>query len=1130
MKTTIGLKIGFAFFVLLLLFGAIGTNIYYSVNNGMVTLEQIKEEARKQIKVGNLRFRVTQVLMASNDYVVTNKEFYKQEYQKQNALLDKEYHDLIQSDLTDKEKQLAYEIKIDIDSIRIYSGRIFSVKNPRQSGYAWELMEIMDYNFGNAVNAKTTLIFDGVSEKIEEHRSNAEMAKQRIITLVQRAILISLIFSLIIIYLSIVKIARPIKKITKAADFIAKGDYTKRLQVKTHDEIASLADSFNQMCESIQQSQKALEDSKRLTEAIVATAPAGLLVFDSEGKIMIANNSFCNHFNLVQNSLLSQNIKPMFEELKITEECQRHILTREPLSDVECSYSDPIKGLRIMNLTLYAIKLLNGESLLIIEDITERKLAEGELRKSQEDLLKFFENDISADFIVTPSGKLLQCNRTFWELFGFNSKEEALAFPIEKLYRVPSDRNRYIELIKQNKKFENLENNLLSPDGRIIYVLENAVGEFDEIGELIQIRGYLFDITDRKIAENELIKLSRAVEQGPASVIITAKNGDIEYVNEKFCEATGYSKEEIIGKNPRILKSGHQSKEFYEELWDTILAGKNWKGEILNKKKNGELFWQSVSISPILNNDGDITHFVAVKEDISTRKQAEESLKLFRTLIDHTDDAIELLDPETARFIDCNEKAFQALGYTRDEFLSMKVFEIDPNLTQDNFYSKFKMIRSLGSLLLESTHRRKDGSEIPVELNIKYVKLERDYLIVVARDITERKRAEQELIKAKERAEESDRLKSAFLANMSHEIRTPMNGILGFTALLLEPDLSSEQKEEYIEIVQLSGQRMLNTVTDIVEISKIEAGLVQLNLTETDINGRMEELFSFFQPEAEKKGIKLHLEMLLPPTDKNIITDQNKLDSILTNLIKNAIKYTKEGEICLGCQAKANQLEFYVKDSGIGIPKDRQQAVFERFVQADIFDKEARQGSGLGLAITKAYVEMLGGEIRVESNPDGASGDQGSTFFFTLPFSGKVRETSGEIKIGKGDDSILPIKGLNIVIAEDDENSTIYLQTILQSEAGKIILTQKGHETVEACRNNPDIDLVLMDIQMPGMNGYEATLEIRKFNKNVIIIAQTAFALSGDMEKAIEAGCNDYLSKPVNKNELLALIQKYFRK
>jgi hypothetical protein len=382
-----------------------------------------------------------------------------------------------------------------------------------------------------------------------------------------------------------------------------------------------------------------------------------------------------------------------------------------------------------------------------------------------------------------------------------------------------------------------------------------------------------------------------------------------------------------------------------------------------------------------------------------------------------------------------------------------------------------------------------------------------------------------ELQKAKEHAEESDRLKSAFLANMSHEIRTPMNGILGFSELLKTPELSGDDQQEYIHIIEQSGARMLNILNDIIDISKIEAGLVKLDIKESIINEQIEYIYSFFKPEAKAKGIHLYRRNSLPLNESKILTDPEKTLAILTNLVKNAIKFTEKGTIDFGYCKNGNFLEFYVKDTGIGILKDRQEAIFERFIQADVADKMARQGAGLGLSISKVYVEMLGGRMWVESK-EGI----GSTFYFTLPYRTKPKEGEGflsEIPVSVQSNRM---KKLKILIVEDDVHSEKLISIIVQPFAKETLTAQTGTEAVAVCLANPDIDLILMDIQLPELDGYEATRQIRNFNKEVTIIAQTAFAINGDMEKSIEAGCNNYITKPINKEQLLELLQKYFRK
>ncbi|OYT12995.1 MAG: hypothetical protein B6I19_07475 [Bacteroidetes bacterium 4572_114] len=409
--------------------------------------------------------------------------------------------------------------------------------------------------------------------------------------------------------------------------------------------------------------------------------------------------------------------------------------------------------------------------------------------------------------------------------------------------------------------------------------------------------------------------------------------------------------------------------------------------------------------------------------------------------------------------------------------------------------------------------------------------------LVVIGDVTERKQAEYklkenyvELKKAMEKAEESDHLKSAFLANISHEIRTPMNGIIAFLDLIAQPELTGEKQKRYINIMKKSSNRMMNTINDLMEISMIEAGQVKVINTEMNVNEQIEGLNTLCKPWAEEKGIKLFYKKTLPENEVVIITDTDKFNSIFTNLVKNAIKFTNEGNVEFGYSLKpadgpdeTGMLEFSVKDTGIGIPKERQHAIFDRFVQADLSLSRRYEGTGLGLSISKAYAEMLGGKIWVESEAG-----VGSQFHFTIPYNPKTKEAVKSKKSVSATSRKPKPGNLKILIVDDEVIADKYLTVVLKKLGKEFLHAKNGLESVEICRNNPDIDLVMMDIRMPEMDGHEATLKIREFNKDVIIIAQTAFALAGDREKVLKAGCNDYISKPIDKDELIQKIEKYF--
>jgi len=526
-------------------------------------------------------------------------------------------------------------------------------------------------------------------------------------------------------------------------------------------------------------------------------------------------------------------------------------------------------------------------------------------------------------------------------------------------------------------------------------------------------------------------------------------------------------------------------------------------------------------------------HNIELKEQHqSAEKELQKSEQTFRNLVENAFDAIYFMRGRHYEYV--NQRFCEITGYSFEELTSPS-FDFEALLTEQSRQT-----------VEERYKARQKGEKIPnqyeIQLkskdgNYKYVELttvsmepdannEENEVVVmgIMRDTTQRREAERELIKAKRKAEESDQLKSNFLANMSHEIRTPMNGIIGFSQLLASQNMEFEKQKEYLDIIQNRSNHLLKIIDDIIDISKIEANKLLIEKQYFNINIMLTDLHTSYKLELENKNknhIKLELDNAFKDKEIQMYSDSTRVEQILSNLLNNAIKFTREGTITLGCKPyKDKSVLFFIKDTGVGIPKKQQKIIFERFRQADDSISRTYGGTGIGLSISKKLTELLGGKIWFSSEEK-----KGTIFYAVIPHFIEEEEIKNDKHSAESNISGTELSEEKILIVEDDIVSLQFIQEILRPTNAELITAENGYKALDIFEQNKDISLVLMDIRLPDISGLEITKKMKQARPSLPIIAQTAYALKSDKKKSMEAGCTDYISKPINYNELLSMIE-----
>jgi len=660
-----------------------------------------------------------------------------------------------------------------------------------------------------------------------------------------------------------------------------------------------------------------------------------------------------------------------------------------------------------------------------------------------------------------------------------------------------------------------------------------------------------YNQTSEQLLNNSLheLELQKIAFDQHAIVSITDKSGKILYVNQKFCDISDYTSEELVGQNHRLLNSGYHPKAFFIDMWKTIARKETWHGNICNHTKHSKIYWVRSTIVPLIDTDGNINRFMSIRTEITEQKELEvaaiKAEEWQKTILNSLGDGVYTLD-KNGCVTYLNTEAERMLGWQFAELNGKNIHEIIHYHRADGTHlaaAECPIFLSMHNNKIYQSNDEvlfhKDGSRIQVSMVGAPLLKDEQLIGSVAcfHDISSQKMIKEQLIQAKDTAEQASRLKSDFLSTMSHEIRTPMNGIIGMTNLLLDTPLDEEQLE-FATIVKKSSNALLGIINDILDLSKIEAGQLEIESIAFSLHQVLEDSTDMISTRAHEKSLSL-ISYIDPQIPSRLLGDPMHLQQILLNFLSNAVKFTDAGTVMVKAVLQ-NQTEstvwirFEISDNGIGISTDTQQRLFQPFSQADSSTTRKYGGTGLGLSICKNLAELMGGKIGVNSVLN-----EGSTFWMELPLDIAAAQTPNfdtvpGAKYANIVNSSAPAHQFHLLLVEDNSVNQKIAIRLLAKMGCAVDVANNGQEAVDILTTK-SYDLVLMDCQMPIMDGFETTRTVRKYemetSKNrTPIIAMTANAMQGDKARCLDAGMDDYVSKPINTTLFQAALKKWLPK